>query len=73
MLNVGHLIKKKNSSIEELALGLRLDNDENGIEAEFYSSPEDIPDPADLDKSIRNLMVFDDIMTDKKQTTAEYY
>jgi len=68
MLNVGHLIKKKVSSIEELALGLRLDNDENGIEpssieAEFYSSPDDIPDPADLDKSIRNLMVFDDIMT----------
>jgi len=72
------LIKKKESSIEELALGLRLDNDENGIEpssteAEFYSSPDDIPDPADLDKSIRNLMVFDDIMTDKKQTTAENY
>ena len=43
------------------------------IEAEFYSSPNDIPDPADLDKSIRNLMVFDDIMTDKKQTTAENY
>ena len=64
------MIKKKNSSIEELALGLRLDNDENGIEAEFYSSPNDIPDPA---KSIRNLMVFDDIMTDKKQTTAENY
>ena len=78
MLNVGHLIKKKDSSIEELALGLRLDNDKNGIEpssieAEFYSSPNDIPDPADLDKSIRNLMVFDDIMTDKKQTTAENY
>ena len=56
MLNVGHLIKKKNSSIKELALGLRLDNDKNGIEpssieAEFYSSPNDIPDPADLDKT----------------------
>ena len=32
MLNVGHLIKKTNFSIEELALELRLDNDEHGIE-----------------------------------------
>ena len=78
MLNVADLIRKKESSIEELALGLRLDNDENGIEpstieAEFYTSSDEIPDPADLDKSVRNLMVFDDIMTDKKQTTAESY
>ena len=78
MLNAGHLIRKKQSSIKELALGLHLDNDENGIdpspiEAEFYSSPDDIPDPSELDKAVRNLMVFDDIMTDKKQTTAENY
>ena len=64
MLNAGHLIRKKQSSIEELALGLRLDNDENGIEpstieGEFYSSPGDIPDSSELDKTVRNLMVFD--------------
>ena len=78
LLNAGKLINKHNSTIEELALGLALDNEENGIEptsieAEFYTSSEDIPDPADLDKTIRNLMVFDDIMMDKKQTTAENY
>ena len=72
LLNAGKLINKHNSTIEELALGLALDNEENGIEptsieAEFYTSSEDIPDPADLDKTIRNLMVFDDIMMDKKQ------
>jgi len=72
MLNAGHLIRKKQSSIEELALGLRLDNDENGIEpstieGEFYSSPGDIPDPSELDKAVKNLMVFDDIMTDKSK------
>jgi len=32
-----------------------------------------IPDPADLDKSIRNLMVFDDIMTDRNQHPAANY
>ena len=78
ILNAGQLIKKKGSSIEELALGIRLDNDENGIEpstieAEFYSPPSDIPDPSELDKSLRNLMVFDDIVTNKKQTAAEGY
>ena len=75
MLSVGDLIRKKKSSIEELALGLRLDNgvDRSAVEAEFCNSPDEIPDPADLDKSIRSLMVFDDIMTDKKQTIAENY
>jgi len=78
MLGVGDLIRKKKSSIKEVAVGLREHNDENGIEpstieAEFYSSSNEIPDPAGLDRSARNLMVFDDIMTDKKQTTAENY
>lgn len=66
ILNVGNLIRDKESSIEELAFGLGLDNDEQG---EFYNSPYMISDPTNLDKSARNLMVFDDIMTDKKQIT----
>lgn len=78
VLNAGKLIKEHDSSIEEVALGLRLDNEEKGIDtspikAEFYSTSDDIPDPTELDKSIRNLMVFDDIMLDKKQTTPENY
>jgi len=77
MLNAGHLIREKESSIEELALGLRLNNDENGIrpskiEAGFYDSPDNIPDSADLYKLIRNLMVSDDIMTDKKHATFDF-
>jgi len=32
-----------------------------------------LPDPADLDKSIRHLMIFDDIMTDKSQDPAANY
>ena len=43
------------------------------LEAEFFDNGADIPDPSELDKKIRNLMVFDDIMTDKKQTPAENY
>jgi len=57
MLGVGDLIRKEKSSINEVAVGLREHNDENGIEpskikAEFYSSLDEIPDPADLNKSV---------------------
>ena len=43
------------------------------IESEFSEDGSDIPDPKDLDRSIRNLIVFDDIMTERKQTAAENY
>jgi GTPase SAR1 family protein len=71
-------IRQLDSSIEEAAYGIKVINDKKGvepseIEAEFHKSPDDIPEPKDLDKSIRNLIVFDDIMMDNKQTTAEKY
>jgi hypothetical protein len=52
---------------------MRFDNDEHGIEPLEIEleTTEDIPDPVDLDKNIKNLIVFDDIMTEKKQTVAE--
>jgi len=43
------------------------------LEAEFHISPDEIPDPADLNKTISNLMVFDDIMSDKNQDLASNY
>ena len=74
ILNAGSLIREKESSIEEVAMGMGLCNEEpSNIEAEFYDNPNEIPDPSELDKSIRNLMISDDIMTDKKQTPAENY
>ena len=53
-------------------------NQENEIEgtnidSEFHDSSDEIPDPKDLDKNIRNLIVFDDVMCDKEQTLAESY
>lgn len=39
-------------------------------DVEFFNSPDGIPDPSELDRSHRNLIVFDDIMTDKNQTPA---
>ena len=80
LLNTGEDIEKKNSSIKEIAKIMGGLCEEKGtqseITAEFYNTPEKIPDPSDLETSrtdkngekqkVRNLMIFDDIMTDKK-------
>lgn len=71
-------IKTEESSIDEFAFGLRVIRDDENkkpsdIEAEFYDSAEDIPNPTELDSNLRNLIIFDDIMMDKKQTVPELY
>jgi len=43
------------------------------LEAEFHNGSDMIPDSADLNKSIKKLMIFDDIMTDKNQDPAANY
>lgn len=74
LLNVGADIESKKVSIKQVAEGLSLSSEKlSDITAEFYNSSDDIPDPSDLDTKVRNLMVFDDIMTDRRQTTAEQY
>jgi len=39
----------------------------SNIECEFHDSSDEFPDPEDLDKHIRNLIVFDDVMCDKNK------
>lgn len=78
LLDCDSALKKHSKTIDDLANGMREYNDENDIEpseieAVFSNNGEDIPDPVDLDTNVRNLMIFDDIMTDKKQTLAESY
>ena len=80
MMNSDGITTKQKMSIDDIdLLAERLqelaieDGTTTVIEYEFSSDPYDIPDPADLDKSIRNLIVFDDVMTERKQTTAENY
>ena len=78
LINSSKLMKKHESNIEEIAealmnLNLEEEKEESNIEAEFHETAENIPDPSSIDRSIRNLIVFDDIMTDKKQTMPEAY
>jgi len=61
-------------TIETVAAAMAiLQSKPSKLEAEFHNNSDIIPDPADLDKSIRNLMVFDDIMTDRNQDPAANY
>ena len=78
LLNSQKIIKCEETSIDEVAKGLRIDNNKNGIipsgiEAEFYDTGSNIPDPSELDRSQRTLIVFDDVMTDRSQKTPEDY
>jgi len=50
-----------------------LQNKPSKLEGEFHNNSDMIPDSADLDKSIRNLTIFDDIMTDENQDPAANY
>src|SRR6266536_1078845 len=64
-------INESNEKPEHVAVGLgqALDEDEKGdISCEFYEDPKDIPDPKDFDTNDKNLIIFDDIMSDKNQS-----
>ena len=86
MMNTGNEIEKHgNISIEELAkYYAQIYECNSDIRIECFKSSSDVPDPTELDSrnsagsrsetnKKRNLMVFDDIMTDRSQKTPEDY
>ena len=75
LMNSDTILKKNNTELNDVAQVLSELNENEGtnIEIEFHDNPNEIPDPSNLNKTIRNLMIFDDIMTDRKQNTAENY
>jgi GTPase SAR1 family protein len=78
LLSIESIMTKNDRTIKQLAEGMAAYNKENDVEqskiqCEFSDSGEDIPDPTDVDRSIKNLIVFDDIMIDKNQTKPEKY
>jgi len=84
LLNAGDEIKDEKywekhstddiSTIESVAAAMAtLQKKPSKLEGEFHTSLDVIPDAADLDKSIKNVMAFDDIMTDKNQDPAPNY
>jgi hypothetical protein len=39
----------------------------------FYESSENVPDPKEMDKTKKNLMIFDDLQLEKHNTYEKYY
>src|SRR5579872_7164395 len=65
------MINERDEKPEAIAAGLaqELEDEEKGdISCEYYEDPNDIPDPKYFNKEDKNLIIFDDIMTDKNQS-----
>ena len=58
------------SIVEEMMKEIR---DKSDVECNFYQLAEDVPDPRDLSREKKNLMVFDDLLLEKQNTCAPYY
>ena len=58
------------SVVEEMAKGIR---DKSDVEWYFYQSVEDVPDPTELSSEKKNIMVFDDLLLEKQNTSDSYY
>lgn len=43
------------------------------IECKFFENSDDVPDPGDLDRTKKNLMIFDDLKLEKQNKYKEYY
>ena len=47
--------------------------DKSDVVCNFYKSPEDFPDPRELNSEKKNLMVFDDLLFEKQNTCESYF
>jgi len=67
-------IMKRNVSpaciIEEMAKTSTVKSD---ITCQFFESSEDVPDPRDLSRTKKNLMIFDDLQLEKQNKCETYY
>ena len=78
LMNSSDILKKHNATIEKLAEEQAKYNVKHNvipseIEYEFHETNNNIPNPQELDKTTNNLIIFDDIMTDRNQEPAANY
>lgn len=56
--------------IEEMAKQVRVKSE---VKIEFFETEDDVPDPGDLSKDNKNLMIFDDLILSKQNKIEAYY
>jgi hypothetical protein len=72
--DIADLIKKKLTDeyyIKKIGQGIK--NKTNKITVEYYNDSSSIPDPTELNKNHKNLIIFDDIMLEKQNKCEAYY
>jgi len=70
---IAELIKKKLTDdyyIEKIGQGI---DNKNKITVECYDDSSSIPDPTELNKDHKNLIIFDDIILEKQNKCEDYY
>ena len=56
--------------VEEMA---KICTEKTDMNCEFFESSEDVPDPRDLNREKKNLMIFDDLQLEKQNKCESYY
>jgi hypothetical protein len=56
--------------IEEMAKNI---GEKSDIKCQFFESSDDVPDPRDLNREKKNLMIFDDLQLEKQNKCETYY
>jgi hypothetical protein len=49
------------------------ENNKHDINIEFYDDSSLVPDPSELDKTKKNLIIFDDVILEKQNKIEQYY
>ena len=70
--SINKLFKKGKGNIDSFIEALP-EKSKSKYEVEYYEDSDSIPDPKDINEEKKNLFIFDDIMTDSKQSKAEDY
>jgi hypothetical protein len=56
--------------VEEVA---KICTEKTDMNCQFFESSEDVPDPRDLNREKKNLMIFDDLQLEKQHKCESYY
>ena len=68
----GELVSDPTAILQEVAKEFKQD-DKDIISCQFFESAEDVPDPKDMNKDLKNLMIFDDLQLEKQSKCESYY
>lgn len=68
------IVKNADCSVDDVIHGIAKQIPvKSDIKVEYFEEAEDVPDPRDLDKNDKNLLIFDDLILSKQNKIEDYY